>query len=155
MEGGAFARSPVPLIITRLPSNTQHGCTAGRFDDGVAEPVPGGDGRQGGERSGDGSREARGGPPAVRAADPAEHGASDAALVRVHDLAGRPRGTGFLADHHGTVLTSHEAVDGLTRLVLSTAGAAAASWPQPTSSRCPPSAWPSCAPRASAPHRCR
>ncbi|WP_333759284.1 trypsin-like peptidase domain-containing protein, partial [Streptomyces sp. ISBFB 2968] len=75
-----------------------------------------------GERSGDGSREARGGPPAVRAADPAEHGASDAALVRVHDLAGRPRGTGFLADHHGTVLTSHEAVDGLTRLVLSTAG---------------------------------
>lgn len=79
-------------------------------------------GGRAGERSGDGSREARGGPPAVRAADPAEHGASDAALVRVHDLAGRPRGTGFLADHHGTVLTSHEAVDGLTRLVLSTAG---------------------------------
>ncbi|WP_434091971.1 trypsin-like peptidase domain-containing protein [Streptomyces fungicidicus] len=40
-------------------------------------------------------------------------------LVRVHDLAGRPRGTGFMADHHGTVLTSHEAVDGLPRLVLS------------------------------------
>ncbi|WP_432057830.1 trypsin-like peptidase domain-containing protein [Streptomyces sp. bgisy022] len=39
-------------------------------------------------------------------------------LVRVHDLAGRPRGTGFLADHHGTVITSHEAVDGLPRLVL-------------------------------------
>ncbi|MEG8280550.1 trypsin-like peptidase domain-containing protein [Streptomyces sp. AHA2] len=40
------------------------------------------------------------------------------ALVRIHDLAGRPRGTGFLADHHGTLITSHEAVDGLPRLVL-------------------------------------
>ncbi|QOV47799.1 serine protease [Streptomyces chromofuscus] len=33
-------------------------------------------------------------------------------------MAGRPRGTGFVADHLGTVLTSHEAVDGLARLVL-------------------------------------
>jgi len=47
--------------------------------------------------------------------------AQDAALVRIHDLAGRPRGTGFVADHHGTVITSHEAVDGLPRLVLHTA----------------------------------
>ncbi|MFF7977202.1 trypsin-like peptidase domain-containing protein [Streptomyces sp. NPDC007905] len=39
-------------------------------------------------------------------------------LVRIHDLAGRPRGVGFLADHHGTLLTSHEAVDGLAGLVL-------------------------------------
>ncbi|MEU4655634.1 trypsin-like peptidase domain-containing protein [Streptomyces sp. NPDC023723] len=39
-------------------------------------------------------------------------------MVRIHDLAGRPRGTGFVADHHGTVVTSHEAVDGLPRLVL-------------------------------------
>ncbi|MEV5802146.1 trypsin-like peptidase domain-containing protein [Streptomyces collinus] len=39
-------------------------------------------------------------------------------LVRIHDLAGRPRGIGFLADHDGTLLTSHEAVDGLARLVL-------------------------------------
>ncbi|MFC8368952.1 serine protease [Streptomyces sp. NPDC057239] len=39
-------------------------------------------------------------------------------LVRLHDLAGRPRGTGFVADHHGTVITGHEAVDGLPRLVL-------------------------------------
>ncbi|MFC9844490.1 trypsin-like peptidase domain-containing protein [Streptomyces sp. NPDC060223] len=46
----------------------------------------------------------------------------DEALVRVCDLAGRPRGTGFVADHHGTVITSHEAVDGLTRLVLHTPG---------------------------------
>ncbi|MFI9617065.1 trypsin-like peptidase domain-containing protein [Streptomyces sp. NPDC052023] len=45
-------------------------------------------------------------------------GPADDGLVRIHDLAGRPRGTGFVADHHGTVLTSHEAVDGLTRLVL-------------------------------------
>lgn len=68
----------------------------------------------------DGARDARGGPPA-RVADPARH-APDDALVQVHDLAGRPRGTGFVADHHGTVLTSHEAVDRLSRLVLRTAG---------------------------------
>lgn len=85
-------------------------------------------GGRAGERPGHGSREARGGPPAVRQADPAVYAsdavgcAHDAALIRFHDLAGRPRGTGFVADHHGTVLTSHEAVDGLTRLVLSTAG---------------------------------
>ncbi|MYX43693.1 serine protease, partial [Streptomyces sp. SID89] len=41
----------------------------------------------------------------------------------IRDLAGRPRGTGFAADHHGTVLTSHEAVDGLARLVLHAPGA--------------------------------
>ncbi|MEU6510644.1 serine protease [Streptomyces sp. NPDC046942] len=40
------------------------------------------------------------------------------ALVQIRDLAGRPRGIGFLADHDGTLLTSHEAVDGLPRLVL-------------------------------------
>ncbi|MFD8453029.1 trypsin-like peptidase domain-containing protein [Streptomyces coelicoflavus] len=74
-----------------------------------------------GERPGDGSREARGGLPAVRETDPAGP-PPDAALIRVHDLAGRPRGTGCVADHHGTVLTSHEAVDGLSRLVLSTVG---------------------------------
>ncbi|MGW0611904.1 trypsin-like peptidase domain-containing protein [Streptomyces sp. NPDC002788] len=44
------------------------------------------------------------------------------ALVRIHDPSGRPRGTGFLADHHGTLITSHEAVDGLPRLVLHGAG---------------------------------
>ncbi|WP_120050786.1 trypsin-like peptidase domain-containing protein [Streptomyces griseorubiginosus] len=38
--------------------------------------------------------------------------------MRVHDLAGRLRGLGFVADHHGTVVTSHEAVDGLARIVL-------------------------------------
>jgi hypothetical protein len=48
-------------------------------------------------------------------------GAGGDVLVRVHDLAGRPRGTGFLADHHGTLITSHEAVDGLPRIVLRTA----------------------------------
>ncbi|MFJ9817990.1 trypsin-like peptidase domain-containing protein [Streptomyces sp. NPDC101151] len=42
-------------------------------------------------------------------------------LVRIRDLAGRPRGVGFLADHEGTLLTSHEAVDGLARLVLQAA----------------------------------
>ncbi|MBD0840165.1 serine protease [Streptomyces sp. TRM68416] len=43
-------------------------------------------------------------------------------MVRIHDLAGRPRGLGFVADHRGTVVTSHEAVDGLPRLVLRAAG---------------------------------
>ncbi|MFB9466360.1 trypsin-like peptidase domain-containing protein [Streptomyces cinereospinus] len=42
----------------------------------------------------------------------------DGVLVRIHDPAGRPRGTGVVADRQGTVLTSHEAVDGLARLVL-------------------------------------
>ncbi|MGW1958260.1 trypsin-like peptidase domain-containing protein [Streptomyces sp. NPDC001920] len=42
----------------------------------------------------------------------------DRALVRIHDLGGRPRGLGFVADHHGTVVTGHEVVDGLSRLVL-------------------------------------
>jgi hypothetical protein len=46
----------------------------------------------------------------------------DDALVRVCDLAGRPRGTGFLADADGTMITSHEAVDGLARLVLHAPG---------------------------------
>ncbi|WP_189545984.1 S1 family peptidase [Streptomyces gelaticus] len=41
-----------------------------------------------------------------------------AALVRICDPAGRPRGTGFVADDRGTVLTSHEAVAGATRFVL-------------------------------------
>ncbi|MFD4371655.1 trypsin-like peptidase domain-containing protein [Streptomyces sp. NPDC058486] len=45
-----------------------------------------------------------------------------ATLVRICDLAGRPRGTGFLADHEGTLVTSHEAVDGLTRVVLHAPG---------------------------------
>ncbi|CAM5251922.1 MULTISPECIES: trypsin-like peptidase domain-containing protein [Streptomyces] len=49
-------------------------------------------------------------------------GRCDAALVRIRDLAGRPRGLGFLADHEGTLLTSHEAVDGLPRLVLHAGG---------------------------------
>ncbi|SEG92869.1 hypothetical protein SAMN05216223_126124 [Actinacidiphila yanglinensis] len=49
-------------------------------------------------------------------------GSSAGALIRVCDLAGRPRGTGFLADLDGTMITSHEAVDGLARLVLHAPG---------------------------------
>ncbi|WP_405805740.1 serine protease [Streptomyces sp. NBC_00210] len=45
-----------------------------------------------------------------------------ATLVRICDLAGRPRGTGFVADELGTVVTSHEAVDGLVRVVLHAPG---------------------------------
>ncbi|SNX64405.1 trypsin-like peptidase [Streptomyces sp. TLI_55] len=44
--------------------------------------------------------------------------AADHVLVRVRDLAGRPRGVGFVADHRGTVITSHEVVDGLPRLLM-------------------------------------
>ncbi|WP_371535067.1 serine protease [Streptomyces sp. NBC_01023] len=39
-------------------------------------------------------------------------------LVRICDPAGRPRGTGFVADDRGTVVTSHEVVTGLTGAVL-------------------------------------
>jgi hypothetical protein len=59
---------------------------------------------------------------AEQTAEGTDGGASGPALVRIQDLAGRPRGTGFLADHHGTLVTSHEAVDGLARLVLHGAG---------------------------------
>lgn len=45
-----------------------------------------------------------------------------AELIRICDLAGRPRGSGFVADDCGTVVTSHAAVDGLSRLVLSGTG---------------------------------
>ncbi|AJP04097.1 large Pro/Ala/Gly-rich protein [Streptomyces cyaneogriseus subsp. noncyanogenus] len=64
------------------------------------------------------SRDARG----IRAADrePEAH-APDDVLVRIHDPGGRLLGTGFVADHHGTVITSHEAVHGLTRLMVRTA----------------------------------
>ncbi|WP_398921940.1 trypsin-like peptidase domain-containing protein [Streptomyces sp. I6] len=45
-----------------------------------------------------------------------------ATLVRICDPAGRPRGTGFAVDDRGTVVTSHEAVGGLDRIVLSVPG---------------------------------
>ncbi|MFC9330515.1 trypsin-like peptidase domain-containing protein [Kitasatospora sp. NPDC057015] len=52
-------------------------------------------------------------------AAPADPGRS---LVRIHDLAGRLRGIGFVADPQGTVLTAHEVVAGLDRVVLHTPG---------------------------------
>ncbi|MDI5905785.1 trypsin-like peptidase domain-containing protein, partial [Streptomyces sp. 12257] len=42
--------------------------------------------------------------------------------MRILDLVGRPRGIGFVADRRGTVVTSHEAVDGPARLVLHAGG---------------------------------
>ncbi|MEV6979225.1 S1C family serine protease [Kitasatospora sp. NPDC093806] len=39
-------------------------------------------------------------------------------LLRIHDRDGRPRGLGFVVDPEGTVLTAHEAVAGLDRIVL-------------------------------------
>ncbi|WP_051893024.1 serine protease [Streptomyces erythrochromogenes] len=49
-----------------------------------------------------------------------------AELVKICDPAGRERGSGFVADDRGTVVTGHEAVDGLTRLVLHASGR---TWP--------------------------
>ncbi|EFL35239.1 large Pro/Ala/Gly-rich protein [Streptomyces viridochromogenes DSM 40736] len=79
--------------------------------------------------SAEGSQDLPGtGDEATKAPDQASTAAEQAAqppgeaLVRIHDLAGRPRGTGFLADLRGTLITSHEAVDGLARLVLHGAG---------------------------------
>ncbi|MFD9256630.1 trypsin-like peptidase domain-containing protein, partial [Streptomyces bottropensis] len=57
-----------------------------------------------------------------RATDDGRRAARDEVLVRVGDLTGRQRGTGFVADHHGTVVTSHEAVDGLARIVVHATG---------------------------------
>lgn len=48
-------------------------------------------------------------------------------LVLVCDEAGRPRGSGFVADDRGTVITSHAAVDGPGRVVLH--GPGDRSWP--------------------------
>ncbi|QES56963.1 hypothetical protein DEJ51_24560 [Streptomyces venezuelae] len=45
-----------------------------------------------------------------------------AELVKICDQAGRERGSGFVADDRGTVVTGHEAVDGLTRVVLHAPG---------------------------------
>ncbi|MGH3311807.1 MAG: trypsin-like peptidase domain-containing protein, partial [Streptomyces sp.] len=47
---------------------------------------------------------------------------AEPALVRICDLAGRPRGTGFVADGLGTVVTTHEAVDGLACAVVHAPG---------------------------------
>lgn len=51
-----------------------------------------------------------------------------AELVTICDLAGQARGSGFLADDRGTVVTSHEAVDGLSRVVLRAPGPAGRTW---------------------------
>ncbi|MFF3803108.1 serine protease [Streptomyces sp. NPDC002032] len=61
-----------------------------------------------------GTRGGRGTGDRADAAEPV--GAAE--LVRVCDEAGRPRGGGFVADDRGTVITSHEAVDGPGPVVL-------------------------------------
>ena len=48
----------------------------------------------------------------------------DEALVRVADPGGRQRGLAFPVDHLGTLLTSHETVDGLSALFLAWPGGA-------------------------------
>ncbi|WP_406366075.1 serine protease [Streptomyces sp. NBC_01546] len=51
-----------------------------------------------------------------------------AELVTICDLAGQARGSGFVADDRGTVVTSHEAVEGLSRVVLHAPGPAGRTW---------------------------
>lgn len=46
-----------------------------------------------------------------------------AGLVTIRDRDGLPRGSGFVADDRGTVITSHEAVEGPAGIVLHAAGA--------------------------------
>ncbi|MFJ7202718.1 trypsin-like peptidase domain-containing protein [Streptomyces sp. NPDC098789] len=55
---------------------------------------------------------------AFGAADPER----EVGLVGIFDPAGHPRGSGFVADDRGTVLTAHEAVEGLDRVLLRGAG---------------------------------
>ncbi|WP_224284129.1 hypothetical protein, partial [Streptomyces sp. LS1784] len=43
-------------------------------------------------------------------------------LLRIRDLNGRLHGVGFVADPQGGVLTAHESVAGLDRIVLHTPG---------------------------------
>ncbi|MET8566353.1 trypsin-like peptidase domain-containing protein [Streptomyces flaveolus] len=109
-----------------------HGCEERPFEERAGGKRAGGDGTYGERPSGARAYEegTGGGPGGTRgdralATAPADdtgvgvaRDRCDAALVRIRDLAGRPRGLGFLADHEGTLLTSHEAVDGLPRLVL-------------------------------------
>ncbi|WP_225823228.1 trypsin-like peptidase domain-containing protein [Streptomyces naphthomycinicus] len=90
----------------------QQGATHARHARGER---PSGEGASGGPGTGEGAHA-----PGSEAHAGLER--ADAALVRIRDLAGRPRGLGFLADHEGTLLTSHEAVDGLPRLVLHATG---------------------------------
>ncbi|MFJ3839350.1 hypothetical protein ACIPY6_28140 [Streptomyces sp. NPDC090054] len=71
--------------------------------------------------AGDGDR-GGGTAPGVVGEAPPEGWSGAEGLVRICDAAGLPRGTGFLADDHGTVITSHEAVDGPGRIVLQAPG---------------------------------
>ncbi|MEU3525580.1 trypsin-like peptidase domain-containing protein [Streptomyces sp. NPDC038707] len=79
---------------------------------------------EGGRREGQGYGQPVPGAPAVPGGLPgaAPAGGTGPALVRIRDLAGRPLGLGFLADHEGTLLTSHETVDGRPRLLLDAPG---------------------------------
>ena len=85
---------------------------AGRFEHGGTGPADRGPTCTGRQPTRTGPRAGRYRTTAGRRRTQARE-ADDEALVRICDLAGRPRGTGFVADHHGTVITSHEAVDGL------------------------------------------
>ncbi|OKK20334.1 hypothetical protein AMK16_07440 [Streptomyces sp. CB00455] len=53
---------------------------------------------------------------------------SGAQLVTIRDPEGRPRGSGFVADDRGTVVTSHDVVAGQDRLLLCAPGPAGRTW---------------------------
>lgn len=72
-------------------------------------------------RDGDAPAGARGEPARGAWNAPADD-AYGSGLVRVCAADGRVRGSGFAADHHGTVVTSHEAVEGAGRLVVTAGG---------------------------------
>ncbi|RSS40821.1 hypothetical protein EF912_31975, partial [Streptomyces sp. WAC07061] len=63
-------------------------------------------------------------PAAGSAARPVAGAATGAAagLVVIRDRDGIPRGSGFVADDRGTVITSHDAVEGLAGMVLHASG---------------------------------
>ncbi|WP_347147197.1 serine protease [Streptomyces sp. W1SF4] len=70
------------------------------------------------------SEEPAAGPVAGSAARPVAGAATGAAagLVVIRDRDGIPRGSGFVADDRGTVITSHDAVEGLAGMVLLASG---------------------------------
>ncbi|GGR99154.1 MULTISPECIES: trypsin-like peptidase domain-containing protein [Streptomyces] len=79
---------------------------------------------EGGRREREGHERPESGAPARTGAlpDVVRTTGTDPVLVRIHDPAGRPLGLGFLADHEGTLLTSHETVDGRPRMLLHAPG---------------------------------
>jgi hypothetical protein len=127
VEGGAFAPRSVPPIIARLPSQGRERTRGGRSTRRTAGRTTTAErGPRTGATAHPAPDDAWHACPVVRVTpdhrcDPAAGPAPDRSLLSVRDPAGRPRGTAFAADHDGTLLTAHETVAGLSRVVLHTA----------------------------------